>query len=121
MSYSIYALVIDNNRDSRSSFKRALSHLGCKVFEAGSTEDGIKELSKKPYNAVFTSLNKQNTEAKEIAQWVKTNCPSTKFFIVTGREAKTDKNFLPSDGIDGVIHKPIMFSEIRDTLIEHLG
>lgn len=58
---------------------------------------------------------------RSIARWVKTQYPSTKFFLVTSWKGELETNLLKLDGIQDVIHKPINFSEIRDKVLEHLG
>ncbi len=121
MGYFIKALVIDENCGLRSSFKKALARLGCTVSEAGSSEEGIAELSAKPFNIVFAALCVKKNGARGVARWIRDNCPATKFFVITSWKGRLDNHILAADGIHGIIHKPLLFNEIRDTLIEHLG
>ncbi len=115
------ALIIDDNCDVRGTFKKALNRLGCKVREAESTESGISELSLIPYNIVFASLCVKNIGARGVARWIKSNSPNTKFFIITSWKGQLEEHILAGEGIHGVIHKPLLFTEIRDVLLEQLG
>lgn len=115
------ALIIDDNLESRSTFKRALVKLGCYVKEADSAESGIQFLLQFPYTIVFASLCVKQMGARGIARWIRKNRPRTKCFIVTNWKGELERNILAIDGIDGVVHKPLLFAEIRDTLLEHLG
>ena len=121
MSYFIKALVIDDNSDARVSVSKALARLGCNVNEALTSDEGITELSLNPYNVVFASLCVKKIGARGIARWVRDNCPATKVFLVTSWKGHLDNQILSVEGIHGIIHKPLLFNEIRDTLLEHLG
>jgi CheY-like chemotaxis protein len=121
MGYFMKALVIDDNIDSRISFTKALARLGCNVNDVDSSEDGITELSLNPYNVVFAALCVKKLGARGVARWIRDNCPATKFFLITSWKGHLDKHILNVEGIDGIIHKPLLFNEIRDTLLDHLG
>ncbi len=115
------ALIIDDNFDVRATFRKALNRLGCTVKEAENTEKGISELSTTYFNIVFAALCVKNIGARGIARWVKSNSPSTKFFIITSWKGQLEEHILSVEGIHGVIHKPLLFTEIRDALLEQLG
>ncbi len=115
------ALIIDNNLDVRATFKKALNRLGCKVNEAESAEKALSELALLPYSIVFAALCVKEMGARGIARWVKLNCPNTKFFIITSWKGNLEEHILAVDGIHGVVHKPLLFTEIRDVLLEQLG
>ncbi len=121
MSFFINALVIDDNDTARYCFKKALYRLGCSVNEAGSAEEAICELSLMPYNVVMASLCVKKMGGRSIARWVRDNCPATKFFLITSWKGKLEDHILAVDGIHGIIHKPLLFTEIRDVLLKHLG
>lgn len=121
MSTMFNALVIDDNFDVRSTFKKALLRLGCNVKDVDSAECGISEMSLLPYNIVFASLCVRDSGARGIARWIKNNRPNTKFLIITGWKGQLESHVLAEDGIHGVIHKPLLFNELRDSLLEQLG
>ena len=114
-------LVIDDNFDTRTTFKKALYRLGCNVKEAESDENAIPQLTSMFYHVVFAALCVKNLGARGVARWVKSNSPNTKFFIITSWKGKLEENILAIDGIHGVIHKPLLFAEIRDVLLDQLG
>ena len=115
------ALIIDDNFDVRETFKKALKKLGCSVHEAESAEKGISELSSTVFNIVFASLCVKNMGARGVGRWIKNHSPATKFFIITSWKGHLEESILAGDGIHGVIHKPLLFTEIRDVLLDQLG
>lgn len=115
------ALIVDDNYDVRATFKKALNRLGCNVNEADSAEGGIAEVSSMFYNIVFASLCVKSMGARGLARWIKSNSPDTRFFIITSWKGQLEKQVLAGDGIHGVIHKPLLFTEIRDVLLDQLG
>ena len=115
------ALIIDDNFDVRATFRKALNRLGCAVKEVESTEKGISELITTPFNLVLASLCVKNIGARGVARWIKSNSPNTKFFIITSWKGQLEEHILEVEGIHGVIHKPLLFTEIRDVLLEQLG
>jgi len=115
------ALIIDDDVSSRGIFNKALRRLGCNVREAETAEKGISQLSSTTFNIVFAALCIKNIGARGLARWIKAHKPDTKFFIITSWKGKLERNILAYEGIDGVIHKPILFAEIRDILLEKLG
>ena len=115
------ALVIDDDTDTRITFKKALNRLGCNVNEAESAEKGISKLAVMSYHIVFAALCVRSIGARSIARWVKNNCPDTRFLIITSWKGQLEHHILEIDGIHGVIHKPLLFAEIRDALLDQLG
>ena len=114
-------LIIDDNTDERRSIKAALNRLGCFVNEAETAEHAISQLTMVFYHIVFAALCVKNMGARGIARWVKEHCPDTRFLIITSWKGRLEDKILALDGIHGVIHKPLLFAEIRDTLLEQLG
>jgi len=121
MSTLFNALVIDDDSNVRTTFKKALQHLGCKVTEADSAEKGMSVLCNTSFNIVFAALCVKKKGARGVARWVKANSPNTKFFIITSWKGQLETTILSADGIHGVVHKPLLFTEIREILLEHLG
>jgi CheY-like chemotaxis protein len=121
MGISFKILVIEDNPATQEALKRSLSRLGCEVFAVDTAEGGIDELSRTHYDAVFAALCVREMGARTVARWVKNNSPQTKFFVVTSWKGDLESNLLHLDGIHDVIRKPLIFTEIRDTLLEYLG
>jgi DNA-binding response OmpR family regulator len=115
-------LVIDENADLRESLKQCLSKLGCAVETAASAETGIEKLRRFQYDAIFSALCLKRFGGTGMARWVKNNTVAcTKFFLTTGWKGDLDPELLRSIGIHHVIRNPFVFSEVRDTVLEHLG
>jgi|GEM_PF-978906 len=121
MGVSFKILVVEDNPATQEALKRSLSRLGCEVFAVDTAETGIEELKKARYDAVFAALCVREKGARSVARWVKTNSQQTKFFVVTGWKGDLETSLLHMDGIHDVIRKPLIFTEIRDKLLEYLG
>jgi DNA-binding response OmpR family regulator len=121
MSGSFKILIIEDDPATQEALRRSLSRLGCEVFLVSSAEAGIDEFKKNRYDAVFAALCVREKGARAVARWVKTNSQETKFFVITSWKGDLESNLLHLDGIDGVIRKPLIFTEIRDKLLEYLG
>lgn len=114
------ALIIDENGDSRLCLKRTLVRLGCTVIDVDSTENGIGCLRQTPFLFVFASLCVRSIGARGVARWVKTNCEKTHFFLITSWKGELEESILESDGIECVIHRPLMINEIRAAVGKYL-
>jgi CheY-like chemotaxis protein len=121
MGISFKILVIEDNPATQEALKRSLSRLGCQVFVVDTAESGIQELEKNHFDAVFAALCVREKGARSVARWVKSKSPHTKFFVVTSWKGELESNLLQLDGIHDVIRKPLIFTEIRDKLLEYLG
>jgi CheY-like chemotaxis protein len=121
MGISFKILVIEDNPATQEVLKRFLSRLGCQVFTVDTAEKGIEELNNVHYDAVFAALCVREKGARNVARWVKNKSPQTKFFVITSWKGDLESNLLQIDGIHGVIRKPLIFKEISDKILEHLG
>jgi DNA-binding NtrC family response regulator len=121
MEFSFKVLIIEDNIDIQESLKRALSRLGCKVTAVDTSENAFEELKNTTFDAIFAELCLKGESSRSIARWVKTNSPQTKFFVITSWKGLLNLEILNKDGIHAIIHKPLIFSEIRDKLLEFLG
>lgn len=121
MSNSFKVLIVSESHESQSDLQKNLVRLGCKVKAANSAENGIEELKKNSYDAVFTDLCVREKGGRSIARWVKNESIQSKVFIVTSWKGELEPHVLKADGIHAVIHKPFIFHEIRDKLLEQIG
>lgn len=114
-------LVVSENLETQTELKKNLARLGCKVKCVISAEKAIEELTKMNYDAVFADLCVREKGGRSVARWVKNESIKSKVFIVTSWKGELEPNLLRLDGIHAVIHKPFIFSEIRDKILEHIG
>lgn len=114
-------LVIEENLATQDILKNALSRLGCHVTIAEFSEKAIELIEKVRFDAILADLCIKEMSARSVARWVKERYPEIKFFVVTGWKGELDQKMLLMDGIHAVLHKPLIFSKIRDKIIEHLG
>ncbi len=121
MSNSFQVLIVSESEESQSDLKKNLVRLGCKVKTANSAESGIDELKRNNFDAIFTDLCVREKGGRSIARWVKSESIHSKVFIVTSWKGELEPHVLQADGIHDVIHKPFIFHEIRDKLLEQIG
>jgi DNA-binding response OmpR family regulator len=121
MGNSFQVLIISESIETQVELRKNLTRLGCKVKFASSSEVGIEELKKNSFEAVFADLCVREKGGRGVARWVKNESIKSKIFIVTSWKGELDPNLLRLDGIHAVIHKPFIFSEIRDKILEHIG
>jgi CheY-like chemotaxis protein len=121
MGISFKILVIEDNLANQEALKKSLSRLGCQVTAVESSEKGIEEIKKTNFDAVFAALCVREKGARGVARFVKTQSPRTKFFVVTSWKGELEQKLLYLDGIHDIVRKPLIFTEIRDKLLEHLG
>jgi CheY-like chemotaxis protein len=121
MGGSFSALVIDESPEVQAGLRRVLNRLGCGVTSAGSESEGIAQLTSVTFDAVFVALCGKEIRGREVARWIKGHGNGTKVFVVTSWRGELEGKVLAVDGIHGVVHKPLIFSEVRDVMLEHLG
>jgi len=121
MSNSFQVLIISESAENQEELRKSLARLGCKVRTINSAESGIEELKKNGYEAIFADLCVREKGGRSVARWVKNESVQSKVFIVTSWKGELDPHLLLADGIHAVIHKPFIFSEIRDKLLEQIG
>lgn len=114
-------LLIEDNPSTLNAFQSALFRLGWQIAVASSAEQGIAELKSSRYDAVFTELCAKEQGGRFIARWIKTQELSTKVFILTSWKGDLESQLLQIDGIHEILHKPLIFSEIRDKILKHFG
>jgi CheY-like chemotaxis protein len=115
-------LIIDDDAESREAMRQHLLRLGFEVFMVETGERALEELQKTAFSAVFAPLCLHGLGGRGIARWVKANrMDETRVFIMTSWKGELELDLLRFDGIRGVIRKPLVFSEIRDTVLASLG
>ncbi len=115
-------LIIDDDAESRETMRQHLLRLDFEVFIVETGESAIEKLLNEPFRAVFAPLCLKGMGGRGIARWVKANhLENTRVFIMTSWKGDLELDILRMDGIHGVIKKPLVFSEVRDTVLEHLG
>ncbi|MFP4418344.1 MAG: response regulator [Fibrobacterota bacterium] len=121
MKHTFSVLIVEESSEVGSSFKRSLSRLGCQVHMVAYGKDAIHQCEGSTYDIALISLSIRDIGARTAIRGIRMVCPHTKLFIVTSWYGSLNDNILCLDGVDGVLHKPARFSEIRRILFDHLG
>ena len=114
-------LIVEESPSTRELLKESLQKLGCAVLFADTSEEIYQTLRATRIDAVFADLCMRNMNVRAISRDIKSQYPETKFFLLTGWKGDLDKEMLLVDGIHAVFRKPIIFSKIRDTILEYFG
>ena len=114
------ALIIDEDKDIRLYFIKQLSRFGIETQTVETAEEGIDALQKNSYDFVIASLCVRTMGARSIARWVKLTVPKTRFYIITSWKGDLEKNILETDGIHGVMKKPLIYNEIQQIIGDFL-
>jgi CheY-like chemotaxis protein len=92
MGNTFQILILEDNLGTKEILKKTFSRLGCHVTFAESSEDGIAQLLKTHFDAVFAELCIRGEKgARGLARWVKCKFPNTKFFLVTSWKGDLDR------------------------------
>lgn len=77
-------LIIDDDEIVRKSCEKVLSPEGYITVTAGSGREGLKLLSKKPFDLVLTDLRMPDMDGIEVLKRVKEGWPDVEVIIITG-------------------------------------
>jgi CheY-like chemotaxis protein len=117
------ALVVGDAPSVSSTLSNVLVRLGWQVTVVPTTDEAIGALEGGRFSAVFTELCARGTHGggRGMARWIKSHGNGTACFVMTSWRGQLDQGLLTSDGISGVIRKPLIFNEIRDEVLEYFG
>lgn len=123
MSSSFTAFIVEDDPAIIHSLRSTLNKLGCevRVSKGATSENFQEEMNNQKIDAAFVSLTLRGTSGRAIARHIKANFPFSKIFLMTSWQGELDGDILNAEGLAGVIRKPLRFSEVKKTLIEHLG
>ena len=121
MSGQYQVLIADDNFTIQDTLSKYLGRLGCQTSITNTAEKCIEKLGEIKVDCIFAGLCVRENGARSIARWVKDNFPDIKIFVVTGWKGDLEQKLLNFEGIHQVIHKPLIFSEVRDKFIEYFG
>lgn len=113
---SFHVLIICEQQTSADELKKLCVRLGCRVVLAHSTEAGLEYLTSESFDAVFVDLCARSIGGRGVAHMVRLFKLPASVFILTGWKGALSQTLLSGEGINGVVHKPFAFNEIRDLL-----
>ncbi len=122
---SMRALVVDDNRFSAEALKLALHRLYFDVTLVSSGRETLEmlrdEQGKRAYNPVFINSNISGMDGIETCRQIKNDktLHYTPAIIIVTSYAREE--MMGKEGIDGVISKPVIASELMDTIKSVLG
>lgn len=106
-------LVVEQEKDTRASLAQSLAKLGYSVDYAETLDEGKLQLLKRHYKAVFSNVCVSGESGLALARWFQDQQIRTRFFLVTRWGGEIEPIYLKAYGIDGLVHAPVSFTEIR--------
>ncbi|MBD3392089.1 MAG: response regulator [Chitinivibrionales bacterium] len=116
------ACIIEDDASTAQSLRATLCRLGCDVLVSEGSRESLGDIRERPcIDVAFVALSLRNASARGVAREIRSRHPWSKVFFVTSWEGEFDRDVLDAEGVAGIIKKPPRFSEVKRTLIEHLG
>lgn len=119
--FSFYALVVDDDLDTRQLLIRALTAAGCRCDSAGDGQIALQLINQHEYDLVITDLLMPHLNGHSLCmKLLQRPAPRPLPVVLTGIVEPRIKMDLARRGINHVFHKPIDFSEFSKTVLEIL-
>lgn len=99
-------LVIDDEEIVQVCCRRVLLPMGYEVDIASNGIEGLKFLSKKKYDVVFTDMKMPDMDGQEVVTHVRRMAPDTKVVVVTGYCTEDMREDVDRLGVDYYMEKP---------------
>lgn len=115
-------LVVDASAVARQLLRAQLEQLGCAVDLAGGIDEARRRLAARPYDAVFTDLALDRSDAGELGGLVlcheiqRRDGPRPRVVIITGRSSGTDRVRASLAGCDSFRVKPVSAEALAEEL-----
>ncbi|NOU50539.1 response regulator [Pseudoalteromonas sp. JBTF-M23] len=113
-------LVVDDNEAAREVMSNLVQGLGFKTYAVSCAQEALKELTKRPYQIVFTDWSMPNIDGCELALRINELDlnPKPKVILVTAHSKELDIDQEVSDKLDGIISKPMNASIVFDCVLD---
>ncbi|MFP4417756.1 MAG: response regulator [Chitinivibrionales bacterium] len=113
-------LIVEQEQDTRASLEQSLAKLEFEIEHVQSLAECKRRLLKGRYAAVFSNVCVCGESGLELARWFQEQRITTRFFLVTRWGGEIEPIYLKAYGIDGLVHAPVSFTEIRTKVSNHI-
>ncbi|HKO31889.1 MAG TPA: response regulator [Nitrospiraceae bacterium] len=112
-------LIIDDDEQLRSLFRKVLEEAGYLVFEAPNGQEGLRQFRQTPTALVITDLFMPDMDGFEVTRVLYRESPSTKVIVLTGGSGENmfAATFL---GARRTMKKPISMAELLQAVEQEL-
>jgi len=109
-------LVIDDEVFVRETLAEMLTILGHKVRAVAGGREGLRELSERHYDLVFTDLSMPEMDGWETAREIRRRGSDAAVILITGHGAATPIAPGDKDLVNGIIGKPFDFDQVAEAI-----
>ena len=107
----INVLVIEDEENIRTIIKKVLTREGYKVLEAGSAEEGLEIIDKKPIDLIVLDVTLPNMDGYEFTKELRSSHMEIPILMATARQLPMDKHKGFIVGTDDYMTKPLGMDE----------
>jgi CheY-like chemotaxis protein len=115
---SLSVLVIDDEVFVRETLADMLTILGHRVRAVAGGREGLKELSERSFDLVFTDLSMPEMDGWETAREIRRRGSDAAVILITGHGAATPIPPGDKDLVNGVIGKPFDFDQVAEAIAQ---
>lgn len=115
----IKVLVVDDDADVLWALNRRLSQQGFSVVTCNDGQSAFKELEARNFDALITDVMMPKVNGLALLDWVKTNRPKLKTFVMTAFDSPSVRRLSLGSGAAMVLGKPADADLIIEALASH--
>ena len=109
-------LIVDDEPKIRSMLTGCLEQDGLTITTAASGDEAMKLIAQEPPQLMIVDMKMPGLNGLEVLQQVRNHNPPIGAFLLTGFDDDTIEQQARELGALGVIHKPPVFSEVRQLI-----
>lgn len=112
-------LIIDDEESIRNMVKEFLAMELVQCDDAETSEQGLDLMARCHYDLILLDRNLGMIKAENIITKIHNIAPNVPIIILTG-DTGCSENFLEQGGVDGIIFKPFLFTDLFDGISRFL-
>lgn len=114
-------MVVDDEPKIRAMLASLLEAEGLEVATVESGEEALKQIRHEPPQLMILDVKLGRMSGLELLRRVRDTLPGVGVFLLTGYDSDEIESQAASLGAWGVIHKPLVLSDIRQTIKDALS
>lgn len=114
-------LIVDDEPKIRAMLADCLQQAGLAIATAESGEEALAKIAQDPPDVMILDVKMKGMSGVEVLRQVRASFPHMGVLIITGFDDERVEEDAMRLGVLGVIHKPLVLSEVRQTIHEALA
>ena len=114
-------LIVDDEPKIRAMLADCLQQTELAIATAESGEEALAKVAQDPPDVMILDIKMKGMSGLEVLRQVRASFPHIGVLIITGFDDERVEEDVTRLGVLGVIHKPLMLSEVRQTIHEALA